>query len=286
MGPPHFTKQTMSSQRRQQPPRQQRSWQPQPQQPPYSPIKHSPATMLHSSTPLGLPTEERKKENLSEEFAKDHYVDDHSSQDCITPLGQVGDGQQEYVKTAAKPTTGSRPTVDKHISGMCEQRVCVTDPVRGEEKIQVARIGVCSPLNEERDGPISLEDEQRMWMENINATLTHQSKQLETLKIFTQKQLSQLQQKLTSTTKPKKPAKEMVTMTESDDGSPKSEDESLLYSVHKSKQLEGLADRLRELEGEEEIIRQRWCTIAYEDPPLAKSSIVYRAEEKVSCGNC
>lgn len=288
-GPPHFAKQTMSSQRRQQPPRQQQPWQPQPRQPPYSPIKHSAATTLpsssqvHSSTPLGLPTEERKKENLREQLAKDHSdVEDHLSQDSIVPLTVRGCDQRANVKAAARPTTGSRATSSEHCSDIGKQRVCFANPTGGEERIQIARVGDGSPVCEQRVDLTSSGDEQRTWMESISATLAHQSNQLEAFKRFTQKQLSQLQQKLSSTVKPKETADEVVSTSGSGDGSPKSEDESSLCYARDCEQLEGLVERLRELEGEEEAIRQRWCTIAYEDPPLAKPPVVYHEEEKLS----
>ena len=111
-------------------------------------------------------------------------------------------------------------------------------------------------------------------MESISASLAHHSEQLETLNRVTQKQLGQLQHKLSSQMKAKK-NKEMSSPPKCVEG-PKSEPEGPSCD---RKQLLGLVERLRELEGEEELIRERWQTISYEDPRLVKHQIVQRNEE-------
>lgn len=141
------------------------------------------------------------------------------------------------------------------------------------------RIHVASPHGEERTVSASSRSprgEQRLWMESVCASLAHQSQQLETFKRSTEQQLSHLQQKLSSKLKREE---EVASPAQSDTGSPPDEGED---PTRYREKLEGLVERLRELEGEEEVIRERWRTITYEDPPLARHQVVQCSKEKMS----
>ena len=253
---PHFSQQTMSSQRRQQPPQQRYLWQQQPRQPTYSPIKISPA-MLHSSTPLVLQREE-EREKVLQQLVKKHHKEAHLSSPPSTPLRD--DREEDKAISAAQPAASSN-------SQMAEKRIHIATFQDKEES------GSSSPRSPG-------DEQQRLWMESIAATLAHHSKQLETFKTATEKQLSQLQQKLSSKAKSEKRHDEIDSsppkiVCESSKGKEKD-------STYDRKTFEGLVERLRELEGEEEVIRERWRTVAYEDPPFTKPLVVYSAEDTLS----
>ena len=248
-GQPHFAQQTVSSQRRQQP-----------RKTIHSPVKHSPA-LLHSSTPLGLVGEGGKTEPS---MRRDHR-DTLLGQDTTSPPSHSRDrGVLKAVMAGSPNSLANEKSVTA--TGLNSLRgdggTSMAKP--GGERVQIARPSRAEE-EEEREDTASPPNEQRMWMESISATLSHHSKQLEAFKKSTQKQLSQLQDQVRSKRSDKPASLCEQTGEECEEAGEPALDRT---------KLERLAERLRELEGEEELIRERWQTIAYEDPLLAKRQVI------------
>lgn len=257
-GPPHFAQQTESSRRR---------------QPRHSPIKHSPA-LLHSSTPLGLEGERY----MNEPSARMDLQDATSTPPNVPPHGPERDGSEFKPATTAGPnlpkdkatqsstTIGRRDEDQEHIPSASGEkpRIHIERLLRVEEEER----GVASPLSD-----------QRLWLEGISDTLIHHSKQLEAFKKSTQKQLSQLEEKLSTGAKSDKRSGAVSSSAEHISNVVKESEETSESVIDRTK-LDRLVERLRELEGEEELIRERWQTIAYEDPPLARRQVVVENSEE------
>ena len=248
-GPPHFAQQTESSRRR---------------QPMHSPIKHSPA-LLHSSTPLGL-------EGEREPSARIDLQDATSTPPNVPPHGPEREGSE------FKPATTAGPNLPKDKATQSSTTIRRRDedqehiPSASGEKPRI-HIETLSREEEEERGVASPLSDQRLWLEGISATLIHHSKQLEAFKKSTQKQLSQLEEKLSTGAKSEKRSGAVSSSSEHISNDVKESEETSESVIDRTK-LERLVERLRELEGEEELIRERWQTIAYEDPPLARRQVV------------
>lgn len=296
-GQPRFAQQTLSSQRRQ----QQQSKQP--ASATRSPVTHSTPALLHSSTPFTLQGSlERQKEKCKPvpQSAKKQQREpllskNHTSLLPDTPSCDMAREDANNIIASLSPPNlptdiGDSVSVDRH-------RGSASSPCLATEYRKTPKITLTSPVNEHRErddvfdgnspgggGEGGVDGEQRVWMESVSATLAHHSQQLETFKRTTQKQLGQLQQKLSSQGKARKRNEEEVTSvpTAETEGEKSEGKEAGAFD---GRNLEGLMERLRELEGEEEVIRERWRSITYEDPPLAKPPILYPCAEHPSSKN-
>ena len=284
---PRFAQQTLSSQRRQQP---QQTVVP-------SPLKHSMPALLHSSTPFTVQSEDQKQRQHRPvlQSAKNQQMEppqsrDHTSPQPDTPLCNMVRKNTLKETRATKATPCPAPT-NASSSQTNRQRGCTSAPSLVIEDKKAPKIALNLPVNGQGvpddavSSPATI-DEQKLWMESISATLAHHSQQLETFKKSTQKQLGHLQQSLSSQRKTRKKTEEDVAASPAEHGDDENqqceEEESGSFDGRK---LEGLMERLRELEGEEEVIRERWRTIAYEDPLLARPPILHCTEEQPSSKN-
>ena len=280
---PHFAQQTLASQRRQQAKQTNAAT-------PHSPMVHSTPALLHSSTPF------------TSHSVKRHQMEPLLSRNGTTPLPSTSQcdmvGDQKQGNSTASHSIPSSPTDVATGVSTSRQKGSVSPCLVTDNK-RMPKISINSPVDQhretagdepdgnspERGGRGGVGDEQRMWMEGISATLAHHSQQLETFKKNTQKQLGQLQEKLSSQRKTRKKSEEDTAPTAEprSDGSEKSEETE--GGSFDGRKLEGLMERLRELEGEEEVIRERWRTIVYEDSPLAKPPILHPSEQHPASKN-
>ena len=285
--PPHFAQQTLSSQRRQQPKQTTTATR-------SSPLKFSTPALLHSSTPFVVQTLEGQKERYKPvlQSAKKQKREspplcrNHPSPLLDTPVicNMAGEDNQGKIDTSGP--TPSLP-VDTGVSTN-GQRGSISAPYLVTENRKIA---LNPPIDDHREpaegvggGGGGGADEQRQWMESVSATLAHHSQQLEQFKTATQRQLGQLQQKLSSQKKTRKKNEEDNIMSPTQHGSEMSSEDKEGSSLD-GRKLKGLMERLRELEGEEEVIRERWRTIAYEDLPLAKPPILHPSQQRPSSEN-
>ena len=273
-GQPHFARQTLSSQSRRQPPKQTV----------YSPPKHSPA-LLHSSTPFTGQSEgqkERYYRSVQQSAKKPPLNGDLTSLPPNTD--RVGEDTPRQGNSTSYPVLNLPTDVSTGGSSSLTNRprMSTSAPSVVTDDKRAAKIALSSPVDGHSvpgDGVSSpVVDEQRLWMESISATLAHHSQQLETFKKNTQKQLGHLEQNLSSQRKARKKNAENAPSPD-DEIEESVENEGVSYDGMK---LDGLMERLRELEGEEDMIRERWRTITYEDPPLAKPPIVHCSGEQPS----
>lgn len=277
-GQQHFAQQTLSSQRRQQPK----------QTAVHSPLKHSTPALLHSSTPFSVQSENQKERQHRpvQQSAKKQQMEPpltrhHTSPLTDTPLC-VMTGEARSTKSTSHIASSIPLQSDVSINDSSSR----TNRQRGSTSTSILETGDKMAPNIALDSPVigqgvpdispaGVVDEQRLWMENISATLVHHSQQLETFKKSTQKQLGWLQQSLSSQRKTKKKSEEVAAASPVQ----QCEEEEEENGPFDGRKLEGLMERLRELEGEEDVIRERWRTIAYEDPPLAKPPIVHSSKK-------
>ena len=288
--PPHFAQQTLSSQRRQQPKQTATATH-------SSPLKFSTPALLHSSTPFAVQTLEGQKERCKpvlQSAKKQKREPPPQSRNHPSPLLEIhnmaGEDNQNQCKIDTSGPTPSLP-VDLIVTGVSTngQRGSVSVPRLVTENRKAPKIDLNPPIDDHRE-PAEGEgggegmDEQRQWMESVSATLAHHSQQLEQFKTATQRQLGQLQQKLSSQKKTRRKNEEDNIMSPTQHGSENVPEDKEGSSLD-GRKLEGLMERLRELEGEEEVIRERWRTIAYEDPSLAKPSILHPSQQYPSCEN-
>jgi hypothetical protein len=272
--PPHFAQQTLSSQRRQQQAKQTAAT--------HSPVKFSTPALQHSSTPFTV--QERYKpvlQSVKKQQRQPPFLGrNHTSPLPNTPVcNTAGEDSQSQGKNTTSYPTSSLPT-DAVATGDSTNRQSGSSCLVTENG-KMPKMTLNPPFDERWEpaddvtSPGGGMDEQRLWMERVSDTLAHHSQQLEQFKTVTQKQLGQLQQKLSSQRKTRKKNEEdnnMVSPTEPGSDEKTEENEGGSFDGRK---LEGLMERLRELEGEEEVIRERWRTITYEDPPLAKPPILH-----------
>ncbi len=287
--PPHFAQQTLSSQRRQQQAKQSAAT--------HSPLKFSTPALQHSSTPFTI--QERCKPVLQSVKKQQRQPPslgrNHTSPLPDTPVcNTAGEDCQSQGKITTSYPASSLPT-DTIATGVStiRQSESVSAPCLVTENRKTLKIAVNPPVDERWDpaddgnspkGGGGM-DEQRLWMESVSDTLAHHSQQLEQFKTTTQKQLGQLQQRLSSQRKTRKKNEEDNNMVSpAEPGSDETTNENKGDSFD-GRKLEGLMERLRELEGEEEVIRERWRTITYEDPPLAKPPILYPSRQNPSREN-
>ena len=283
--PPHFAQQTLSSQRRQQPKQTATATH-------SSPLKFSTPALVHSSTPFTVQTLEDQKERYKPvlQSAKKQKREppplgrNHPSPLLDTPVICKMAGEDNQGKIGTSGPTPSLP-IDTGVSTNGQRGSISAHCLVTENK----KIDLNPPIDDHRE-PAEGElggggmDEQRQWMESVSATLAHHSQQLEQFKTATQRQLGQLQQKLSSQKKTRKMNEEDNIMSPARHGSEMLSEDKEEGSLD-GRKLEGLMERLRELEGEEEVIRERWRTITYEDPPLAKPPILHPNQQHHSCEN-
>lgn len=290
MGQPRFAQQTLSSQRRQQPKQTAAT---------HSPLKLSTPALLHSSTPFTLQSLESQKERFKpkpvlQSAKKQQMEPPLRSRNPTSPLpdtplcNMTGEYIQKQGKvTTSHPTPGLATDVATGVSSSQTngQEGSFSAPYLMTENRKTPKIALNSPVDEHREpdddgnSPGGVDDEQRLWMESISATLAHHSQQLETFKGATLKQLGQLQQNLSSQRKNRMKNDENLAAPAEPGRDENEKSEEKEGDSFDGRKLEGLMERLRELEGEEEVIRERWRSITYEDPPLAKPPILHPSEE-------
>ena len=122
-------------------------------------------------------------------------------------------------------------------------------------------------------------------LERITATLVEHNAQLDQLRTETRERLSEIQEQLVGS---KVNAPSCAKSDQSRVDSAMGVDSNMEAKVLQShSELLSLVQRIEELEGEEELIRQRWNTITYQDPLLSKPAILHvgskQNEGKLQC---